>query len=218
MDAEIRVILADDHPVVRQGLRQTIDNDQSVKVIAEAGNGRQALELIRQHRPDVAVLDIDMPEMDGLSVARAIVEEKLPLQVIFLTVHREQDVFDEAVKLDVKGYILKDTALVDILNGIKAVVAGKLFISPDMTAHLLDRQRRTAGLIKEKPGLQLLTPTERRVLGLIADYKSNKEIAAALFISPRTVDTHRANICQKLDIQGRHALMKFALTHKSELS
>lgn len=218
MSTEIRVILADDHPVVRQGLRQAIESDRSVKVIAEAENGHQALASIKQHKPEIAILDIDMPGLDGLAVARAVAEEKLGCQVIFLTIHREEDLFNAAIRLDVKGYVLKDSALSDILSSIKAVATGQHYTSPALTTYLLNHKRRAASFTQEQPRLQALTPTERRVLALIADYKTTKEIAAELFISPRTVETHRTNICHKLEIRGSHALMKFALANKSHLA
>lgn len=218
MGAEIRVVLADDHPVVRQGLRQAIESDQSLKVVAEAGDGHQALELVRRLKPEIVILDIDMPGLDGLAVARAIGEQNLGSEVIFLTIHREEDLFDAAISLGVKGYVLKDSALGDIVSGIKAVAAGQHYTSPALTTYLLNRKRRAASLAKERPGLHALTATERRVLTLIADYKTTKEIADELFISPRTVETHRTNICHKLEIHGSHALMKFALSHKSQLS
>lgn len=217
MSVEIRVVLADDHPVVRQGLRQAIEIDRSVKVIAEAGDGRRALELIKQHKPEVAVLDIDMPELDGFGVARGIAEQKLGSRVIFLTIHREEDVFEEAIDLGVMGYILKDSALSDILICIKTVAAGQSYTSPALTTYLLNLRRRANSFAVEQTGLQALTPTERRVLLLIADYKTTKEIADGMFVSPRTVETHRANICRKLDIHGSHALMKYALAHRSKL-
>lgn len=218
MGAEIRVVLADDHPVVRQGLRQAIESDQSLKVVAEAGDGHQALALVKRLKPEIVVLDIDMPGLDGLAVARAIGEQNLGSEVIFLTIHREEDLFDAAIGLGVKGYVLKDSALGDIVSGIKAVASGQHYTSPALTTYLLNRQRRAASLAKERPGLHALTATERRVLTLIADYKTTKEIADELFISPRTVETHRTNICHKLEIHGSHALMKFALSHKSQLS
>ena len=218
METVIEVLIADDHPIVRQGLRQTIESDAGLRVVAEAGNGREALAGIKELRPHVAVLDIQMPALDGFGVARAVREEGLPVEVIFLTVYRDEEVFNAALDLGVKGYVLKDSAVSDIVACVRAVAAGGHYASPALTTHLVGRGRRAAALVEERPGLAALTPTERHVLRLIADYKTSKEIAAELFISPRTVETHRNNICQKLDVHGSHALMKFALAHKSELS
>lgn len=216
--AEIRIVVADDHPIVRQGLRQTIEAERGLKVVAEADDGLRALDEIKFHKPEVAVLDIDMPGLDGFGVLRALRAENVGVEVVFLTIHREEDFFNEAVNLGAKGYVLKDSALSDIVNCVKSVAAGQPYVSPALTSLMLSRQRRAASLNQSKPALKVLSPTERRVLKLIAEYKTSREIARELFISHRTVETHRTNICNKLEIHGNHALMKFALAHKSELS
>jgi DNA-binding NarL/FixJ family response regulator len=219
MSETISVLLADDHPVVRHGLRQVIELDRQLRVVAEAGDGGEALRLLRELRPRVALLDIDMPGLDGVAVARAARDERLPAALVFLTVYREERFFNHALDLGVRGYVLKDSAVADIVSGIKAVAAGQYFTSPAMTAHLVARANRTPprAAPPQAAGLAGLTATERRVLRLIAEYKTSKEIAADLCISFRTVNTHRANICQKLGLHGNHALMKFALDHLPEL-
>lgn len=218
MGSEIEIIIADDHPVVRQGLRQTVESDAGLRVVAEAGDGREALARIKELKPQVAVLDIQMPALDGFGVARAVREEGLAVELIFLTFQRDEDVFNAALDLGVKGYVLKDSAVADVVACVRAVAAGQHYASPALTSHLVSRGRRAAALTAERPGLASLTPTERRVLRLISDYKTSKEIAAELFVSLRTIETHRNHICQKLDLHGSHALMKFALAHKSQLS
>jgi DNA-binding NarL/FixJ family response regulator len=217
MKPEIRVLIADDHPVVRQGLRQTIETDRGLKIVGEAGDGGVALEQIKTLLPEVAVLDIDMPVKDGFAVATAIREEKLPVAIIFLTIHREEELFQAAIDLGVKGYVLKDSATTDIIAGIKTVAGGQPYISPSLSAYLINRRARSVALIKEKPGIEELTPMERRVLKLIAEDKTSKEIAKELFISHRTVETHRTNISRKLELHGSLALIKFAVAHKSQL-
>ena len=217
MNNEIRIVMADDHPIVRQGLRQTIEADAALKIVAEAGDGKAALALIVQHQPAVAVLDIDMPEQDGFSVARAVRQQKLGVEIVFLTIHREEEVFQAALDLGAKGYVLKDSAVTDIVAAIKAVAAGQPYISPQISSYLLKRSDRVADLKARKPGLEELTPTERRILKLIAEDKSSKEIAGELFISHRTVETHRTNISRKLELHGNLALVKFALEHKARL-
>lgn len=214
---QITLIIADDHPIVRQGLRQAIEADAALKVLTEASDGRAALEAIEKYQPQVAVLDIDMPLMDGFAVARAVREKKLNVEMVFLTIQRDEDMVNEAVNLGVKGYVLKDSALTDIVSCIKSVAKGQHYASSALTSYLIKRSSRAAALTEEKTGIKDLTPTERRVLKLIAEYKTSKEIAEELFISYRTVETHRANICQKLDLRGSHVLIKFALAHKSEL-
>lgn len=215
MKPEIHILLADDHPFIRQGLRATIEREPDLKVLAEAGDGRAALELIQQLRPQVAILDIDMPELDGFAVASHVRQQKQKLEIIFLTLHREEEFFNRALELDAKGYVTKDSATTDIISGIRAVAAGQHYVSPALASFLVAQRRQT---VAPRPvGLAILSPTERQVLKLIAAYKTSKEIAEALGISPLTVKTHRQNICLKLDLQGNHSLMKFALEHQAEL-
>ena len=215
MAREIRILIADDHPLLRQGLRQAIEADLRFGVIAEASNGRAALDQIQRLKPQIAVLDIDMPDMDGFAVVRELRARQLVVDVIFLTVHRDERFFMEALQLGTKGYVLKDSAVTDIVSGIGAVAAGEHYTSPALTSYLV-KQRRGA-TTTPAAGLHDLTSTERRVLALIADYKTSREIGDLLHISHRTVQTHRANICIKLDLHGSHALMKFALDHRDAL-
>jgi DNA-binding NarL/FixJ family response regulator len=215
MAREIRILIADDHPIVRQGLRLAIEANARFCVIAEASDGRAALEQIQKLRPQIAVLDIDMPELDGFEVAREIRARALDVEIIFLTVHRDERFFSEALQLGTKGYVLKDSAVTDIVSSITAVAAGEHFASPALTSYLVKSRR--GATVASPAGLDDLTTTERRVLALIADYKTSREIGELLHISHRTVQTHRANICTKLDLRGSHALMKFALDHRSEL-
>jgi DNA-binding NarL/FixJ family response regulator len=215
MQTDINIILADDHPFIRQGLRATIEREPNLKVLAEAGDGRTALALIQSLRPQVAILDIDMPEMDGFSVARQVRQQKLPVEIIFLSIHREEEFLNRALELDAKGYVTKDSAVTDIITGIRAVAGGQHYVSPALASILVAQRRQTAAPRRE--GLANLSPTERQVLKLIAEYKTSKEIAETLGISPLTVKTHRQNISLKLDVQGNHGLMKFALEHQAEL-
>lgn len=218
MNSEIRVLIADDHPVFRAGLRQIIEMNADLKVVAEAEDGTMALARVREHQPDVAVLDVDMPGLDGFEVVRALQQEKLASEVVFLTMHKDEDIFNEAMNIGVQGYVVKDSAVTDIVASIRAAAAGRPFISPALSSYLLNRTQRNARLTQEKPGLQHLTPTERRILKLLSENKTSKEIAAESFVSHRTIENHRANICQKLGLHGNHALLKFALEHKSQLS
>ena len=217
MENQIKIVMADDHPIVRQGLKQIIEADRAISIVAEAGDGVLALEHIEKHQPNVAVLDIDMPEMDGFDVVRELKRKNVKIEIVFLTMHSENEIFEEAMDLGVKGYVLKDSAVTDIVASIKSVALGRPFLSPALSALLLNRRNRIVELDETLPGLQSLTPTERRILKLIANDKTSKEIAAKLFISPRTVETHRTNICRKLNLSGSLALVKFAVTHKSEI-
>ncbi len=157
-----------------------------------------------------------MPEMDGFSVAGQVRKLNLPVKVIILTMHKDELHFNQAIDLGVSGYVIKDGAAHEVINCIKTVKAGGEYFSPALSSFLLHRSRRSAQA-QTQFGLADLTPTERRILFLLAELKTSKDIAAELCISPRTVDNHRAHICSKLNLQGAHALVKFALQHKNEL-
>jgi DNA-binding NarL/FixJ family response regulator len=214
MTEKTRILIADDHPIFRSGLRQIIEADGSMSVIAEADDGAAALKLIREHQPDVVVLDINMPGLSGFEVVSSMRDEQLPGEVVLLTMHNEEAMFTKAVNLGVRGYVLKDSAGSDILNCLHAVRKGQNYSSAELTQYLF---KKAAGQTTAVEGLDSLTPTERRVLALIAQYLTSREIADQLGISVRTVENHRNNICAKLDVHGSHALMKFALKHQAEL-
>jgi DNA-binding NarL/FixJ family response regulator len=217
MSVEIRIVIADDHPIFRKGLKESLEEAQNSRVIGEAADGRSALEMIRTLNPDVAIVDISMPVMDGFAVAREMAKADLKAGLVFLTAHQEEALFDEAMELGVKGYVLKESSMAEITACVQAVFEGKHYTSPALTTYLVSRGRR-ASKSTAAPGLNDLTATERRVLKSIAEYKTSREIADELFISYYTVETHRRNICDKLDLHGSHALMKFALAHLPELT
>lgn len=216
MSATIKILIADDHPIVRQGLRQTIEAAE-FRVIAEASDGLQALALIEALQPEIAVLDVDMPGLDGFGVARAVRERGLNVKLVFLTVHREETYLQQALSVGASSYVLKDSAVTDIVASLRAAHAGQPYLSPLMMNYLVSAPALPAAPV-EHGGLRALSATERNVLSLIAEYKSTREIAEALFISPHTVETHRKNICRKLELRGSHALIKFALAHQTELA
>jgi len=217
MSKEIRIVIADDHPVFRRGLCMVIASDPVLKVVGEAENGDEAVARISELRPDVALLDIDMPGQNGFDVARQLQSLRIQPAIIFLTMHEDEALFNSAFDLGAQGYLLKDSAVSDIVAGIKTVVSGRNFISPSLSTFLVSRARRATTLVEHKPSILDLTPTERRVLKLIAENNLTSDIADKLGISLRTVENHRAHICQKLELHGSNALLKFALTHKSEL-
>ncbi len=214
MSKVIQILIADDHPIVRQGLRQTIESAGSeFEIVGETGDGAETLAATRRFRPAIIILDIDLPKLDGFQVTEALREEKLESKVIFLTVHREESFMRKALNLGAAGYVLKDSAITDIVAAIRAATMNLPFISPAMTAYLIKPQ--TAA--RQIGDLQSLTRAERRVLRLIAQYKTTHEIAETLFVSPRTVESHRANIAQKLGLRGSHSLMRYALQHLAEI-
>jgi len=215
--AEIRVILADDHPIFRRGLRQVLEMDERLKVVCETEDGDSTLARIRELRPDVAIVDVDMPGRDGFEVVRALRDLRVAAPVVFLTMYKDAQFLNSALDVGVKGYVLKDSAVTEIVNAVKMVAAGQSFISPQLSTHLLNRVTRAAQLEEQQPGIAELTPTERRVLKLVAEYKTSKEIADLLHVGVRTIEHHRATIAAKLDLKGSHALIKFAIEHRSEL-
>ncbi|MBI1805867.1 MAG: response regulator transcription factor [Ignavibacteria bacterium] len=217
MPEAIHIVIADDHPIFRSGLRQVLAAQDIVHIIDEVSDGESALRSIETLNPDVALLDIDMPKKNGLDVIKALHEENLDIPVIFLTMYNDREMFNRAMDLGARGYVLKESAAREIVESIKLVAEGKYYVSPAMSAHLIERNARAVEIRKTLPGLDALTPTERRILRLIADGKTSKEIGSVLNVSVRTVDNHRLNISNKLDIHGTHQLLKFAVQNKSSL-
>ena len=218
MKPKIKVLIADDHPVFRKGLADVVRGDAALEVVQETGDGASALRLIQELRPAVAVLDIQMPQRDGLEVAREVQRRHLPVELIFITAYQDPETFDEAMNLGVKGYVLKDSAVTDILAGIKTVAKGERYISPSLSGLLFRRSEAAKELRQEHPGLESLTPTERRILKMISLDQTTKEIADELGTSDRTVENHRANISRKLELHGSHSPLKFAYDNKGRLS
>lgn len=217
MTAQIKVFIADDHPIFRRGLAQILNDVSEFSIVGEADDGISALSQIRANLPDIAVLDIDMPGQDGFGIAQAIEAEKLPVKVIFMTMHNSETLLNRVLNLGVKGYVLKDGALAEIIQAIKSVMRGEEFISPALTKHLISRLRRAEDLTNKQPTIKDLTPTELKIMRSIAQHKSSKEIAAEMFVSVRTVEQHRANIAEKLGLRGNNALLRFALDNRDEL-
>jgi DNA-binding NarL/FixJ family response regulator len=215
MKNDITLVIADDHPIFRKGLKEIIESQEGIRVLAEAENGEAALRQITKHHPAITILDIEMPVMDGFAVARAIHDKGLPVDVVFLTMHNDEDLFNTAMDLGAKGYLLKENAAQDILDCIRMIAEGKYYISPLLSIHLVNRNERTKSFLQKHPSLILLTLTERKVLQLIAGSKTSKEIAEELFVSHKTVENHRTHIAKKLGLHGTHQLLKFAIENKS---
>ena len=214
----IRILIADDHPLFRLGLSSAVRQNTHIEVVAEAADGETALTNIADLDPDVAVLDIDMPKLNGLGVAREMRLQKLRAQIVFLTAHDGEDLFDSAMDLGANAYLLKDSALTEISVAIEAVAAGDFYVTPTMTAHLIKRRARSRQLAKGFPGLEELTPIERRIIQMVAANKSSRDIADALGLQPRTVENRRTAICDKLGLHGPNALLKFVLEHRSQIA
>lgn len=208
------MIIADDHPIFRSGLRAIIEAEPSFVVIGEASDGHEAFNMIVDKKPGIAILDYNMPKLNGFEVLKQILKLKIDVNPVMLTMHNDEAMFAKAFELGVRGYVLKDSASIDIVSCLHAVSRGQIYTSSDVTTYLFKRASRTA---KAVDGLGSLTPSERKILRLIADYKTSREIADELSVSVRTVENHRSNISAKVGVSGSHALIKFAIQNRSEL-
>jgi two-component system, NarL family, response regulator DegU len=215
---KIKVFIADDHPIFLSGLRLMIEAESNMKVVGEAYDGEQALIQIENLLPDVAVLDISMPEKNGFDIVRALLQKTIKTKIIFLTMHDEEATLHSALDLGVKGYILKDSAIDEIVTGIITVYNERSFVSPKLSTYLVSRIQNVKEFLKQTPSLNSLTPTEMKILRLIAEHKTTREIAEILFVSHRTIDRHRYNICNKLELTGINSLLKFAIENKSKFA
>ncbi len=213
----VNLLLADDHPILRKGLRILLEEVPEFRVIAEADDGEKALQELQEKKIDVAILDMDMPKIHGLDVVRKALEGEIKTEFIVLTMHKDEAIFNKALDYGVRGFVLKDNAVSDIVHCVEEVVAGGYFISSSISGFLLKRQTRTTMQRVEKNRLENLTDTERAVLKLLAEMKTSRQIAEELFISPKTVENHRTNIAKKLGIQGYQSLLKFAIENKTRL-
>jgi DNA-binding NarL/FixJ family response regulator len=214
---EVKLLIVDDHPVFRRGLRQVIEENPRFRVVGEASDGDAALRMIADLKPSIAVVDIDMPRLSGLELVRALQKMKSPVTTVFLTMYDEEDMFNAAMDLGVKAYVVKESAADDILAALEKVDQGETFISPSISDIGKRRTNRVQELLLSKPQIEDLTSAERRILKFIAEDRTSKEIADLLKISVKTVENHRLNICHKLNLHGSHSLLKFAFEVKAYL-
>jgi DNA-binding NarL/FixJ family response regulator len=211
----ITIVIADDHPIFLRGLRSMLESGPGLRVVGEAHDGAAAWLQIQNLKPAVAILDLDMPQLNGLQVARRVARHQVPVRLVMLTMHRTEDLFREAIELGVLGYLLKDDMAADVIQCIKAVTSGQHFIAPGLSSWLV-RPRSPSGE-SGPPGLADLSPTQREVVNLISRGMTSKEIAAELGISYRTVENHRFRIAEKLGLKGSNSLLRFALERKTKL-
>jgi DNA-binding NarL/FixJ family response regulator len=217
MKREVKLLIVDDHPVFRRGLRQIIEENPNFRIVGEAADGEAALRLAAELQPAIAVVDIDMPRLNGLEMVRALQKKQQSVAVVILTMYKEEDMFNAAMDLGVKAYVLKENAVDDIVNALEKVARGESFVSQSVSDLGRRRSDRVQELLLCKPQIDDLTPAERRILKLIAEDRTSKEIADLLGISIKTVENHRLSICHKLNLHGSHSLLKFAFDHKSQL-
>lgn len=217
MNKELKILVADDHPLMRSGLKFVLEADHAFKVTAEAKDGAEAYSFLKEADFDIVTLDVEMPKMSGLEIARKIIEEKINVKIIFLTMYKDEEMFNQAMDLGAYGYVLKENAVDDIVECVKAVAGGNYYISPVISQYLIKREKKRKDLISQTPSINDLTKTERLILRLIAEEKTTKQIADELYISYKTVENHRNNISRKLNLQGSHSLIKFAISNKNLL-
>lgn len=209
--AQIRIILADDHTIIRSGLRLLLEQQADFKVMAEAGDGREAVALVEQHHPEIAILDIGMPELNGIEATRQIATENPATHVVILSMHSDEGYVLRALKAGARAYILKNSAEADLIRAVRSVADGKSFFSPVISKMLLEDYVRQIRDKQVEDSYDLLTPREREILQLIAEGKTNKEVANILHLSVHTVDAHRGNILQKLNLHGIPELILYAV-------
>ena len=207
----IRIVLADDHTIMRHGLRSVLERQPDFAVVGEASNGREAVDIIAQENPDVAVMDIAMPLLNGIEAAKKITEERLKTVVVILSMHSDESYILRALRAGARGYLLKDSAENDLIQAIRAVRAGKAFFSPAVSRVLADDYLRQIEQQGVEDPYELLTGRERELLQLIVELKSTKDIAGLLGVSPRTIDTHRGNLMQKLNVHSIPELILYAM-------
>ena len=214
MPRKIRVVIVDENPLCRRGLRELLQEDERFEVVAEADQGEAGLKAILEQKPDVAVLDSNLPGIGGLEVATLLRAKDGAIRPVILAQQKDEKHFNRAINQGIKGYVLRKNAAMEMVDCIALVAGGEAYISSMLTDFLLRRGRRTESLERRKPGLSRLTAAERRVLNRIAQGKTSKEMAAEWNISPRTVDSHRSHICEKLNLSGKNRLLQFALEHR----
>jgi two-component system response regulator NreC len=209
--AQIRIVLADDHTIIRSGLRLLLERQPDFKVVAEAEDGRQAVQLVSKHHPDVVILDIGMPQLNGIEATRQIVAQESHPNVVILSMHSDESYVLRALKAGARAYILKNAAEADLIRAVQAVSEGKSFFSPVISKMLLQDYVRQVREKQVEDSYDLLTPREREILQLIAEGKTNKEIANILNLSPHTIETHRGNILEKLNLHSVPELILYAV-------
>jgi DNA-binding NarL/FixJ family response regulator len=207
----IKVLLAEDHTIVRKGLRSLLENQDDIKIIGEAENGREAVEMVERLHPNVVLMDISMPSLNGIEATRRIKKKCPKTKVLILTMHSTEEYAFQILQVGASGYVVKKAAPEELVSAIYSVHQGHTFLSPSISRDVIDEYLKKAETKAEVENLELLTNREREVLQLIAEGHSNREIAEILYISIKTVETHRTHIMNKLNIHNTAALTQYAI-------
>jgi DNA-binding NarL/FixJ family response regulator len=217
MKQQVTLLIVDDHPLLRHGLCDVIARSPRFKIVGEASDGHEALRKVTFFKPQIVILDIDMPRLNGLEAIRKIQELGVPPKVVILTMYKEEEMFNAAMDLGAKAYVLKENAPNEIVAALEKVDQGETFLSASLLKAGQRRSDRVRDLLLSKPQIEALTPAERRILKLVGDDFTSKQIAERLSLSVRTVDKHRQHICDKLNLHGTHSLLKFAFDNSAYL-
>jgi Response regulator containing a CheY-like receiver domain and an HTH DNA-binding domain len=216
-EAQSTVLVVDDHPIFRHGLCDLIEKHPEFAIVGEASDGEEALNKVAALTPKIIILDIDMPRLSGLKTIRALRERSISVLPVVLTMYREEGVFNAAMDLGTKAYVLKENAVTDVILALEKVNRGEVFLSKSMSAAARRRGDKVRDLLMMQPQIESLTQAERRILKLISEDLTSKEIADHLNLSCKTIENHRYNICLKLNLHGTHSLLRFAFDHRASL-
>lgn len=212
LGASYKVLIADDHTIMRDGLRVLLEGDPQLKVVAAVENGRDAIRAISDLNPDIVLMDLSMPEVDGMAAIRELARRSCTAKILVLTMHKSEEHIRGALKAGASGYLLKDATRAELLMAIRSVLAGRIYVSPAVADRIVTGYLQQSG---RQPSVQLLSDTlttrEKQVLKLIAEGRRNREIGEILFVSIKTVEKHRANLTNKLDLHNTAALTTFAI-------
>jgi DNA-binding NarL/FixJ family response regulator len=214
MTTKTKILVADDHGIVRRGLRSLLERQQDMEVAGEAGDGREAVRMAEELDPQIIVMDIAMPQLNGIDAAEQVLRTSPQTKIILLSMYADEEFLTRALTVGVKGYLLKDSAELDLVRAVRAVAAGKSFFSPAIAQALAEdyvRQLQSKGL---QDSYELLTPREKEIIQLLAEGKSNKEVATVLDVSPYTVETHRMHLMQKLNLHNTAEIVLYAVRKK----
>lgn len=208
----VTVLIADDHPLFRNGVRQELEIYPQFRIVAEAGDGTEAFKLVTELKPDIAIVDFQMPGLNGLEINRKLKEHKSKTRVILLTMFKDKKIFLKAMEEGISGYVLKDDAVLEIVNAVNSAMSDNTFISRSLTDVLVEKVRK-----KPAAGIDELTTAEKKILQMVSQLLSNQEIADTLYLSKRTIENQKVNISRKLGLESSRDLLKFAMQNKEEI-